>query len=60
MRVTEMPIVIGVFGTISKGLKEVLVGLEVKGNIETNIVEIGKKTEKRSGGLQWKITGKPF
>ena len=53
MKVTIIPIVIGAFGTVTKGLLKGLEDLEVGGRVET-IVENGQNTEKNSGDFSEK------
>ena len=56
MNVTIIPIVIGAFGTITKGLLKGLEDLEVGGWVETiqndSITENGRNTEKSPGDLR--------
>ena len=56
MQVTIVPIVIGAFGTITKGLLKDLEHLEVGGRVETitneSITENGQNTEKSLGDLR--------
>ena len=52
MKVTIIPIVIGVFGTATKGLLKGLEDLEVGGRVETSIVENCENTEKSPRGLR--------
>ena len=53
MQVTIIPIVIGAFGTVTKGLLKGLEELEVSGRVETNpndsIIENSQNTEKSPG-----------
>ena len=51
MKVTIIPIMIGAFGTVTKGLGD----LEIRGRVETiylYIIEIGQNTEKSPGDLR--------
>ena len=56
MQVTIIPIVIGAFGTVTKGLLKGLEDLEVGGRVETvqnyYIIENGQNTEKSPGDLR--------
>ena len=56
MKVTIVPIVIGAFGTITKGLLKGLKNLEVGGQVETiqndSITKNGQDIEKRPGDLR--------
>ena len=56
MKVTIIPIVIGAFGTETKGLFKELEDLEVGDQVETiqhyNIIENGQNTEKIAGDLR--------
>ena len=56
MKVTIIPIVIGTFGTVTKGLLKGLEDLEVGGRVETiqetSIIENGQNTEKSLGDLR--------
>ena len=56
MKVIIIPIVIGAFGTVTKGLLKWLVDLEVGGQEETNQTTThywdGQNTEKSSGDLR--------
>ena len=56
MRVTIVPIVIGAFGTVTKGLLKGLEGWEVGGRVETiqndGIIEDDQNTEKSPGDLR--------
>ena len=56
MKVTIAPIVIGAFGTITKGLLKGLEDLEVGGRVETiqndSIAENGQNTETSRGDLR--------
>ena len=54
MQVTIIPIVIGAFGTVTKGLLKGLEDLEVGGRVETNdsIVENCQNTKKIPGDLR--------
>ena len=54
MKVTIIPIVIGAFGTVTKGLLKGLEDLEVGGWVGTNdsIIENGQNTEKIHGDLR--------
>ena len=47
-----IPIVIGALGTIPKGLVKGLEKLEIRGQMKTTIVEIGKNIEKISVDVQ--------
>ena len=49
MKVTIIPIVIGAFGTVTKGL---LKDLEAGGRVETIQIENGQNTEKSPGDLR--------
>ena len=52
MKVTIVPIVIGAFGTVTKGLLKGLEDLEVGGDHPNNsIIENGQSTEKSPGDL---------
>ena len=51
MKVTIISIVLGAFGTVTKGLLKGLEDLEVGGRVET-IVENGQNTEKSPGDLR--------
>ena len=55
MQVTIIPIVIGAFGTVTKGLLKRLVDLEVSGRVETiqnySIIKNGQNIEKSPGHL---------
>ena len=58
MKVTIIPIVIGAFGTVTKGLLKRLEDLGVCGRVETIqttalFIENGKNTEKSPGDLSW-------
>ena len=56
MKVTIIPIVIGAFGTVTKGLLKGLEDLEAGGRVETNktkaFIENGQNTEKSPGDLK--------
>ena len=56
MKVTIIPIVIGAFGTVTKGLLKGLENLEVGGRVEihpnNSIIENGQNTEKSPGDLK--------
>ena len=56
MQVTIIPIVIGAFGTVTKGLLKRLGDLEVSGRVETiqndSIIENGQNTKKSPGDLR--------
>ena len=54
MKVTIIPILIGAFGTVTKGLLKGLKDLELRGRMETkyNIIENGQNTEKSPGDLR--------
>ena len=54
MKVTIIPIVIDVFGRVTKGLLKGLEDLEVGGRVETknSITENGQNTEKSPGDLR--------
>ena len=56
MKVTVVPIVIGAFGTVTKGLLKALEDLNVDGREETipnnNIIGNGQNTEKSPGDLR--------
>ena len=54
MKVTILPIVIGAFGTVTKGLFKSLEDLEVSDRVETNnsIIENGQNTENSLGNLR--------
>ena len=54
MKVTIVPIVIGAFGTVTKGLFKGLEVLEVGGRVDPNynIIENGQNTEKNPGDLR--------
>ena len=56
VKVTIIPIVIGAFGTVTKGLLKGLEDLEVGGPVETiqnnSIIENGQNTEKSPGDLR--------
>ena len=56
MKVTIIPIVIGAFGTVTKGLQKGLEDLEVGGRVETiqtiTLLENGQNTEKSPGDLR--------
>ena len=54
MKVTIIPIVIGAFGIVTKGLLKGLEDLEVDGLVETiyYIIENGQDTEKNPGDLR--------
>ena len=56
MKVTIIPIVIGAFGTINKGLLKGLEDLEVGGRVEaiqtTALLKNSKNTEKSPGDLR--------
>ena len=56
IKVTIIPIVIGAFGTVTKGLLKGLEDLEIRGRVETikaiYIFEIGQNTEKSPGDLR--------
>ena len=55
MKMTVIPIVIGVLGTILKGLVMGLEDLEIRGRAETihySIIKIGQNTEKSPGDLR--------
>ena len=50
---TLIPIVIGAYGTVTKGLVQGLEDLETSGNYpKHNIVEIDQNTKKSSGNLR--------
>ena len=51
MKVMVLPIVIGVLGTVTKGLVKGQEDLEIKERVETAIVEIVQNTEKSPGDL---------
>ena len=51
MKVTIIPIVIGAFGTVTKGLLNGLEDLEV-GHPNDSIIENGQNTEKSPGDLR--------
>ena len=51
MKVTIIPVVIGTFGTVTKGLLKRLAGLEVGERVET-IIENGQDIEKSPGDLR--------
>ena len=51
MKVTIIPIVIGAFGTVTKGLLEGLEDLEMGGHLNNSIIEDGQNTEKSPGNL---------
>ena len=48
---TFIPIVIGVLGTVTKGLLKGLEDFEIRGRVET-IIENGQNTEKSPGDLR--------
>ena len=53
MKVTIVLIVIGAFGTVTKGLLKGLEDLEVGGRVETiSIIEIGQNSEKIPGDMK--------
>ena len=54
MKVTIIPIVIGAFGTVTKGLLKGLEDLQVGGRVETNnsIIENRQNSEKSPGDLR--------
>ena len=54
MQVTIMPIVIGAFGTVTKGLLKGLEDLEVNGRVDTiqTTIENGQNTKKSPGHLK--------
>ena len=52
MKVTIIPIVIGAFGTVTKGLSKGLEDLEVGDHPNESIIENGQKTEKSPGDLR--------
>ena len=56
MKVMIIPIVIGAFGTVTKGLLKGLEDLEVGGRVKTNpnysIIENGWNTEKNPGDFR--------
>ena len=55
MKVTIIPIVIGTFGTVTKGLSKGLEDLEAGGRVDHlnySIVENGQNTEKSPGDLR--------
>ena len=55
MKVIIIPIVIGTFGTVNKGLLKGLEDLEIRGQGDHpnyNIIENGQNTEKSLGGLR--------
>ena len=56
MKVTIIPIVIGAFGTVTKGLLKGLEDLKAGGRVETiqndSIIEDGQNIEKRPGDLR--------
>ena len=61
MKGTIIPIVIGAFGTVTKGLLKGLENLEVAGRVETiqsSIDENSQNTEKSSGDLR-RLAGTP-
>ena len=59
MRMTVIPIVIGILGTISKSLERRLEEMEIKGRISDHlnysIVKIGWNTEKGPGDLRFAV-----
>ena len=52
IKVTVIPIVIGVLGTVTEGLVQGLENLEIRGRVETSIVEFGQNTKKSSDDLR--------
>ena len=52
MKVTNVPIVIGAFGTLTKGLLKGLDDLEVGDHPNYSIIENGQNTEKSPGDLR--------
>ena len=57
MQVTIIPVVIGTFGTVTKGLLRGLDDLKVGGRVETiqttTLLRTGQSTEKSAGDLMW-------
>ena len=56
MKMTSIPIVIGAFGTVTKGLLKGLEDLKIRGCVEDhpnyNVIENGQNTEKSPGDLR--------
>ena len=56
MKMTFIPIVIGILGTVSKGLLKGLEDLEIRGWVETNqttaLLRLAQNTEKNPGDLR--------
>ena len=52
MKVTIIPIVVGAFGTVAKGLLKGLEDLEVGDHPNYSIIENGQNTEKSPGDLR--------
>ena len=52
MKVTCTPIVIGAFGTVTKGLLKGLGGWRTSGDHTNYIIENGQNTEKSAGDLR--------
>ena len=52
MKVTVIPIAIGAFSTVTKGLIKGLEDLEIRGQVEISIIEINQNTEKSPGDLR--------
>ena len=52
MKVTIIPIVIGAFGTVTKGLLKGLEDFEVGDHPNNSIIENGQNTEKSPGDLR--------
>ena len=52
MKVTNVPIVIGAFGTLTKGLSKGLEDLEVRDHPNYSIIVNGQNTEKSPGDLR--------
>ena len=62
MKVTIIPIVIGAFGAVTKGLVQGLEDLEITGRVETiqtTALLIGQNTEKSPGDLMRLLTQTP-
>ena len=59
MKVTIIPIVIGVFGTVTKGLLKGLEDLEIGGQVETIQTTALLNTEKNPGDLRRLAVNQP-
>ena len=59
MKVTRIPIIIGVLGTVPKGLVKRLERLEIGGRVETIQTPVLWNTKKSSGDLRRLVTDSP-